>query len=303
MSTLHVRFANFHKIKLLGFRGNFITIEELVQKDHFGFKSGLESIMETIASQVASRFQVEFVFNIDFAKKPYRDGVFHVVQLTLLPEMSCEAIEPLPEGTHTYLSTETVQGHGIKRGIKHAVVVSPFSYTKEQHDEVRRKLREINRRMGTAQAPYLAILPGRIGSTNRDWGINVDYSDVDQAAALFEYGVDVAGRAELLPDRDSKTGGIYGSHFLYMIQGGHSEEQKRLETRMYGTQGTHFLTNIMSNNVFYGFLAPQSDHLDPWFFSSPTPNEPIYVLTFPSAVTIYADSVNQRCAVLSEVEP
>ncbi len=95
------------------------------------------------------------------------------------------------------------------------------------------------------------------------------------------------------------TGGIYGSHFLYMIHGGHDEQQRRLQTRMYGTQGTHFLTNLVSNNIIYGFIAPTTDHIDPWFFAGSNDDEAVYVLAFPNPVTIYADSINQRCIISS----
>ena len=300
MRKLHVRFANFHKIRLLGVHGNYITIEELVQNDHFGFRTGLEEIMCIIGSRIASHFQIEFVFNIDFSRKPYREGVFHVVQLTILPEVARECVA-MPEGSgRTWLSIESLQGHGIKRGIRYAVVVSPFTYSGDRHEEVKGKLAQINRRMREDGQSYIMIVPGRLGSKNREWGLCVEYRDVDQAAAIFEYGVDIAGRADPLPEPESLTGGIYGSHFLYMILGGYSEEQKRIQTRMYGTQGTHFLTNLMSNNVFYGYIAPTRSTLDPWFFSPPECDEAIYVLSFPRAVDIYADSVNQRCVVLSE---
>ena len=103
-----------------------------------------------------------------------------------------------------------------------------------------------------------------------------------------------------MPEDESRTGGIYGSHFLYMIMGGYEEDQRRLQARMYGTQGTHFFTNIMSSDTIYGFIAPEHDTLDPWFFSPATAVSPLYVLAFPSPVTVYADSVTQRCLVLGE---
>ena len=298
MKTLHVRFANFHKIKLLGIKNNLITIEELVQGDHFGFRSGLSAIMGKIADAVQSHFQIEFVFNIDFQNKDKEVGYFHIVQLTLLPELKFEAVKIPSDRRHTYLSLRNLQGHGVKRGIKHAVVVSPFLYAKENHDKVRSRISELNGEMRERNESYILIVPGRLGSTNRDWGIQVDYRDVDMAAAIFEYGVDIAGRAKPLPEDDSLTGGVYGSHFLYMIQGGYEEEQRKLETRMYGTQGTHFLTNLVSNNVVYGYVAPMEDEIDPWFFSQPQADDPLSFLTFPESVTIYADSINQLGAVV-----
>jgi len=299
MKILHVRFANYHKIRRLGIANNLITIEELVQNNHFNFKNGLETIMEVISAKISTQFQIEFVFNIDFKKIDTETGCFHVVQLTQLPHLKFDPIK-IPENIeHTYLSIKSLQGHGIKEGIEHTVVVSPFSYTKDKHDEVRRKISEINRSMREQNKAYLLIVPGRLGSTNRDWGIQVDYPEVNGAAAIFEYGVDIAGRPEPLPEDASLTGGIYGSHFLYMIQGGYDEDQKRLQTRMYGTQGTHFLTNLVSSNTIYGYISPIQDKIDRWFFSQSTANEPLSVLTFPRSVKIYADSINQTCSIIT----
>jgi hypothetical protein len=295
MKRLHVRFANFHKIRLLGVQNNLITIEELIQHDHYGFRTGLSGIMDTLSSRISSRFQIEFVFNIDFQRKDREEGFFHVVQLTPLPDVRFETVAFPENGDRTYLSICNCQGHGVKKRVRYAVVVSPRCYAKENHDEVRRRVSEINRGMRERDEDYLLIVPGRLGSKNRDWGIYVEYSDVDRAVAIFEYGVDVAGRPEPLPGEEK--GGIYGSHFLYMIQGGHDEEQRRLQTRMYGTQGTHFLTNLMSNNVIYGFIAPAEDKISSWFFSGGDVNEPVSVLTFPRPAAIYADSTRQRCVV------
>ncbi|MBN1221910.1 MAG: hypothetical protein JXB23_01585 [Candidatus Aminicenantes bacterium] len=297
MKTLHVRFANYHKIKRLGIKNNLITIEELIQSNHYGFKTGLNTVMETIAQKISSHFQIEFVFNIDFEKKDREEGAFHVVQLTELPKLEFEAIEIPSEFRQVYLSIRSLQGHGVKEGIRHAVVVSPFLYKKSKHDEIKEKIAQINSSMTDKNEAYIVIAPGRLGSPNRDWGIQVDYRDVAGAVAIFEYGVDICARMEPLPEEEDLSGGIYGSHFLYMIQGGHDEDQKRLQTRMYGTQGTHFLTNLVSNNVIYGYIAPTEDWIDPFFFSRPDSSKALYVLTFPETVTVYADSITQRCVV------
>jgi hypothetical protein len=300
MRRLHVRFANYHKIRLLGIQENLITIEELVQKNHFDFKTGLAEIMETIGARVASHFQIEFVFNLDFSRKDKREGTFHIVQLTRLPELKYDFIAVPEQCRHTYLSANNAQGHGVIKNVKFAVVVSPFVYAKEMQAAVRRNISQINREMRDRREKYVLVIPGRLGSKNPDWGIFVEYKDVDQAVAIFEYGVDVAGRPEPLPEEDNLTGGIYGSHFLYMIQGGFDEDQKRLQTRMYGTQGTHFLTNLMSNNIIYGYITPLQDTFDPWLWIGAGPEVMPSVLTFPRPVTVYADSRNQQCGVIIE---
>jgi len=297
MKKLHVRFADSQYAQFLGVRKNCITLEKLIQDDQFGFRSGLIEIMETISAKISAHFQIEFVFNIVRDENNQRVGQFHVVQLTQLPEIKFEKIEIPEQKENCYLSINNLQGHGIKPGIKYAVVVSPFIYTKEMHNQVLKKLSHINQEMKQQNENYIILAPGRLGSNNRDWGIQIEYRDVDRAVGLFEYGVDIAGRPEPLPESEDLTGGIYGSHFLYMIHGGHDEQQRRLQTRMYGTQGTHFLTNLVSNNIIYGFIAPTTDQIDPWFFAGSNNDEAIYVLTFPKPVTIYADSVNQECII------
>lgn len=299
MKTLHVRFANYHKIKRLGIKNNFITIEELVQNNHYGFKTGLNKIMEVIAEKISAHFQIEFVFNINFEQKDIEEGYFHVVQLTRLPKLKFGSIKIPQNVQRTYLSIKSLQGHGIKKRIKYAVIISPFLYKKDKHDEITKKIAEVNRTMNERRENYVLIVPGRLGSKNKDWGILVNYRNVDRAAAIFEYGVDITGRSEPPPEDNSLSGGIYGSHFLYMIQGGYDEDQKRYQTRMFGTQGTHFLTNLVCNNVVYGYIAPTEDKIDPWFFSPPDKGDALYVLTFPERVTIYADCINQRCVVVA----
>ncbi len=302
MSKLHIRFADRKHTKPLGISKNMITFEELVQNDRFNFRSDLLECMEIISSKISSHYQIEFTFNIDFENEKGKEenGIFHIVQLTELPEMKMRAIQIPEQIKHTYLSTQNLQGHGVIRGIKSAVVVSPFIYSKTQHDSISRQISEINTQMVERKEKYIIIVPGRLGSKNKNWGIYVDYKDVDGAVAIFEYGVDIAGRSEPVADEASMSGGIYGSHFLYMIQGGFDEEQKRIQTRMYGTQGTHFLTNLAGNNVIYSFITPSKDFIDPWFFSPPNNNEAIYVLRFPQKATIYADSTKQKCFVMSK---
>jgi hypothetical protein len=301
MKRLSIKFAEFRNTKILGRVKDTISFKILIEEDAFGFKSGLLDIMEVISSKISTHYQIEFVFNVDGMKGYADSGTFHVVQLTQLPQMKSEKVH-FPDHTgRIYLSMSQFQGHGIKKGIKYAMVVSPFVYTKAMHDELKKKMASINRSLGKENAGYIILVPGRLGSQNRDWGIQVEYRDVDNASAIFEYGVDVAGRIEPLKEPEPLTGGgIYGSHFLYMIQGGYEEEQRRLQTRMYGTQGTHFLTNLMSKNIIYGFVQPLEDVLDPSLFSPSAENMALYVLDFPRPVSVYADSVKQKCVVLEE---
>ncbi|GEM_PF-477058 len=306
MEILHTRFAGQRLLDVLGVENHRVTMENLIQEDRFAFRTRLNAIMDAIRARITPHFQIEFVFNLnpdeltDTTGSDAERGTFHIVQLTLLPELRHDAVRIPEESGRVMLDIANSQGHGVQSDIRHAVVISPFTYSRDRHDEVRAGVAEINRRLEEAGERYILVVPGRLGTTNRDWGIYLEYREVSGAAAIFEYGVDIAGRAEPLPEEGSLTGGIYGSHFLYMIQGGYDEDQRRMQTRMYGTQGTHFLTNLVANNIIYGFIAPDADFLNPWFFSGISPGEALAELTFPAPVTVYADSINQFCKVIAD---
>jgi hypothetical protein len=299
MKRLNVSFADSRKVNPLGVFKNIITLEEIVQNDRFGFKTNLLDIMETISSKISSHFQIEFVFNPNFKNPDLNEDNFHVVQLTQLPEINFKSVKIPKHLKHTYISLKSLQGHGVKRGITHAVVVSPFVYSSDKHEKARRTISSVNQMMKKKKKKFILIVPGRLGSKNKDWGIYVDYREINQTEAIFEYGVDITGRPEPLQEESNLAGGIYGSHFLYMIQGGYDEEKKRIQTRMYGTQGTHFLTNLMNTNTVYGFITPNEDQFDPWLFKQEKTGHPVNILTFPEPVNIYADSINQICVVAS----
>lgn len=297
MRLLHVRFAPRARREPLGLDKDTITFAGPVEENRFGFRTGLIEVMEALRARISGEFQIEFVFNL-VPGSDGPEGVFHIVQLTQFPEFSHEPLLfPDPPG-RVFIATRSFQGHGVRRDIRAAVVVSPFRYRAKRRIEVKARIAEINASFQAKGERFIIVVPGRLGSGNAEWGIPADFRDIDQAAAIFEYGVDVAGRAEPLrePEELSK-GGVYGSHFLYMIQGGYDEDQKRLRTRMYGTQGTHFLTNLAGHNIIYGFLSPLEDTVDPWLFRADEGGGPASVLTFPRPVTITADSTVPRCVV------
>ena len=300
MRLLHVRFAPRARREPIGLDKDTITFTGLVEENRFRFRDGLLEIMDALRAKVNGEFQIEFVFNI-VPGSDGLEGVFHVVQLTQFPEFSHEPLVfPDPPG-RVFISSRSFQGHGVRPDVRAAVVVSPFLYRKALRTQVKAEVAALNAEFRARGERFLLIVPGRLGSGNPDWGIPAEFRDIDQAAAVFEYGVDIAGRPEPLrePEEPSK-GGIYGSHFLYMIQGGYDEDQKRLRARMYGTQGTHFLTNLVGHNIIYGFLSPLEDTLDPWLFRPSEAGDPVVVRTFPRPVAILADSTVPKCIVAEE---
>jgi len=130
-----------------------------------------------------------------------KDGVFHVVQLTLLPELDYRAIDTPGDVQCTYLSIGNLQGHGVKKGIQvRRPWFPPFctarTCTTSPKQDSRNKLADAQE---PAKLPRSD--PRKVGQQEPGLGIDVDYKDVDQAAAIFEYGSILRGVRSRCPMR------------------------------------------------------------------------------------------------------
>ena len=295
MSVLNMRFADPRYIGLFSDDARKVNFDRLVTEDLHGYRSELAALMEQIEQRGGS-FQIEFTWNMIDGK-----GVFHVVQYKKLREVDLSDIR-LPKLNDTaFVTTDQFQGHGVISGIRYAVVINPFEYRQELHDEVVRELRRLNTELRGRGERYVLVCPGRLGTTNRKWGFNVEYDCVSGAAAIVEYGFDSKGSASIEVEEDELTGGVYGSHFLYQILGGADEAERGRRARMFGSQGTHFLTNLYTSGTLYLFVDPNRNHLDRWFFSPRKGQEtaPIYRKSFPRPVTAYANLFDGKCLVFA----
>ncbi len=75
MKRSSINFADFLNTKILGREKDTISFETLIEKDAFGFKSGLLEIREVISSNIST---LEFVFKWLFSP-PEEDKVLYVL--------------------------------------------------------------------------------------------------------------------------------------------------------------------------------------------------------------------------------
>lgn len=299
MSMLHMRFAHPEAIAAFQDAKGRVNFDRLIRDDEFKYRSQLTSIMNQLEGH-SSNFQIEFTWNL-FDKR----GTFHVVQLKRLRDANRASVVVPQEDDDTMVSTDQFQGHGSIEGIRHAIVINPFAYRPEQHAEVVGELERLNAQLGEQGERYILVCPGRLGTTNRQWGFWVEFKCVSNAAVIVEYGFDVKGSPTIAVTADEMTGGVYGSHFLYQILGGANEAERARRVRMFGSQGTHFLTNLYTSGILYLCVNPISHHLSRWFFTFPEgkENAPIYVKETERPLNAYANLFEKRCVVCEARAP
>lgn len=296
MSRLSI--ANFADPALLGLLGEpsrCVRFVKLATEDRLGYSSGLRRMMEDVAEAGYPNFQLEYAFNVSDGR-----GIFDLLQLRILRDISPDDVLVPVINDGTILSSTQVQGHGVIPGIKYVLAVSPFTYDPENHDVTVRAVREFNSRIGSEEESFVLVCPGRIGTTNRDWGLHLDFADISNAAVIVEYGYDVSGSSDITVTSGEMTGGIYGSHFLYAILGGMAEDERVRRLRVYGSQGTHFLTNLIAAGSLYVLVKPGQDSFDPSLFSgegAKIVNGAVILREFPEPVIAYGNLFDGRCVV------
>lgn len=293
LSMLHVDLASPESRAAFEDEKGNVNFDRLVAENAFDYMSDLQSLMDQLSAHLKN-FQIEFTWNLVDGK-----GVFHIVQYRELRDLDLSNFAiPQSEG-EALIHTDQFGGHGVTKGVRFAVVISPFNYQEEMHGEVLQELRRINREMRQRGEKFVFVCPGRIGTTNRKWGFNIEFSSITSAAAIVEYGYDIKGSPSIDIEHDEMTGGIYGSHFLYQILGGADEAERRRRMRMFGSQGTHFFTNLYTNGTCYLFVHPNENYLASWFFSPPEElsDKSIFVKEFERPVTIYANLLERRSLV------
>jgi hypothetical protein len=104
-------------------------------------------------------------------------------------------------------SDRTLSG-GIIDGIKYILYIDPYKYAEIPTSLKRslgRAVGQINETLRDSKQKFMAVGPGRWGSTNIDVGVNVSYADIDNVKVLVEIGLEKAGHEPELS---------FGTHFF-----------------------------------------------------------------------------------------
>ena len=93
-----------------------------------------------------------------------------------------------------------VLGNGEYRGIRHLILVDPHTYRSDVAYRIARRVGEIDQQL--EDEPYILMGPGRWGTSNPQWGVPVQYSEITGAAVIVEMATE-----SFAPELS------YGTHF------------------------------------------------------------------------------------------
>ena len=182
-----------------------------------------DTMMNTIRDmtkhlEAAYEYPVDLEFTINLTDK--RDYQINLLQCRPLQTKSIGSRVDIPQTIDIRDTMIETNGHfmggNVRLNVKYIVYVNPESYSKlpdQDKYQIARLIGLLNHKLfDVDDAPTLLLGPGRWGTTTPSLGVPVQYSEIDNIAALGEVSFEVSG---MMPELS------FGSHFFQdLVEGG-----------------------------------------------------------------------------------
>jgi len=207
-----------------------IDFANVIKHEYIPLPEIVNKVLNICKKAMGVPVEIEFALKIN---EKTRDHKFYLLQIRPL-NVHMEAANINKEKLNKedlLLYSESGMGNGTFDSIKDIIVFDPASFDNTRTLEMLSEIEQLNTKLKDEDRKYLLIGPGRWGSRDRFLGIPVKWSQISNAKAIIEVGLE--------------------------------------NFQVDASQGTHFFHNLMSMNVGY-FSIPFSagnDFLDlDWIF-------------------------------------
>jgi hypothetical protein len=175
-----------------------ITFDDLLRRTNFAER--MRDILHLLERSYHSPVDMEFTVNLHAVRSSQLELEITIVQCR--PQSHLVAAEQVAvpsdlERDRIVFSTRFVVPQGFLERVEYVLFVTPEGYFALQTLNERNELARVIGRLNTALAkePFIAVGPGRWGSSNTDLGVPIDYSDIYNTLALVELAGEGIGPA------------------------------------------------------------------------------------------------------------
>ncbi len=165
-----------------------LTFEELLRRTPFADR--MRYLLNTLEKEYKSPVDVEFTADIleENGKPEIKFSIIQCRPLSYLKEENQVSLPTNIDPEKKIFSSSIMVAGGWLEEINYVVFVPPESYFTLPSQSARNKLERAIGKLNTALAGecFIAVGPGRWGTSNPDLGVHVEYSDVFNCKALVE---------------------------------------------------------------------------------------------------------------------
>ncbi len=194
-----------------------LTFAPLLDLNKVPLNDLIKALLALCEDEMSAPVEIEFAMTFD----PHRLGLLQVRPM-MVTSTPVEIDRSALYGDDVLAASENVLGNGVLNHIQDVVYVIPERFDKKHTTKIAAELERINQALIKENRPYLLIVFGRLGSSNRWLGIPVSWGQISGARVIIE-----------------------------AAQEGFSVEM---------SQGSHFFHNLTSLGVSY-FSMPRSSKL------------------------------------------
>jgi len=185
-----------------------LTFDEFLRRTPFAER--MRIILHSLEMAYHSPVDLEFTLHIE--SDPMGKAKLGITLLQCRPQsfLTETSVEPLPtdlKKEEIIFSTDFMVPQGAIKDVEYVIYVSPKEYfalvTANERTELAREVGKLNNAL--CKTCFIAVGPGRWGSSNSDLGVPIAYGDIYKSRALVE----LAGEGCGLPPEPS-----LGTHFF-----------------------------------------------------------------------------------------
>lgn len=204
-----------------------VNFPNILKHGYFPLGEILSNVLEICKKAMGVPVEIEFAVKLSKDLKK-ENHIFYLLQIRPM-KIQTESVQIDPEKydkNELLLFSEHAMGNGVIENIQNVVVFDQEKFDNTKTEIMQQEIEAINETLKNENKPYLLIGPGRWGSRDRFLGIPVMWSQISNAKAIVEVGIE-----------------------------GFNVD---------ASQGTHFFHNLMSMNVGYFSVpfASKNDFLD-----------------------------------------
>jgi len=245
-----------------------ITFQNILQYDTLPVCQTIDRLLQIGKKEMGRHVEIEFAVNIRQNPKPDEPKAgFFLLQLRPIvdsKELIEEDLSAIPR-KDVILAADNVLGNGIIGDVQDFVYVKPDAFNPQENPKIATEIAALNRSFPADSAGYVLLGPGRWGSSDPWLGIPVKFTDISNAKAIVECGM----------------------------------QKYRIDP----SQGTHFFQNLTSLGVGYFTINPflGDGYFDQEFLDAlPATHETQHLrcVHFPEPIIIKMDGRHSKGVVL-----
>jgi hypothetical protein len=166
-----------------------ITFDELLRRTPFA--EHMRSALKVLEEQYHFPVDTEFTVQVVDPQTTHPSVKISLLQCRTQSRIDDDEQVRIPENLpekDIILSTRRMVPHGVLRGIRHVLFVTPEGYFNIPSQAERTKLERAIGQLNTAlkDEPFICVGPGRWGTSTPDLGVHVTYGDIYNTRALVE---------------------------------------------------------------------------------------------------------------------